>query len=202
MGTNGAPEGAGGNAGPGGNTTPGAPSAPSGGSSPSTSAKPLGDPGGAAPGGAYGAGPGGQNSALTKGTAAFRLPATAVQAFIAALTAKDKDRLAQCTALHAPTEAAEKHRKIFAAIVEGSISDDELDEMSKTLAGYQVTGLTEATSTGRMGVLISKMDGRDRLQRKVTTRKEKEGWKVLDVDSALEFKFIQMPRMGRGGRRR
>jgi hypothetical protein len=40
------------------------------------------------------------------------------------------------------------------------------------------------------------------MQRTVMTRKEKEGWKVMDVDSALEFKFIQMPRMGRGGRRR
>ena len=137
------------------------------------------------------------------GLNAFNNPNTAVMAFLAALKAKDKDRLAQCTALHAPTEAAEKHRKIFAAIVEGSISDDELDEMSKALSGYQVSGMLEATSTGRMGVLISKMDGRDRLQRKVMTRKEKEGWKVMDVDSALEFKFIQMPRMGRGtGRRR
>jgi hypothetical protein len=127
---------------------------------------------------------------------------TSVAAFLLALKAKDKDRLAQCTALHAPVEAAEKHRKIFAAILDGTISEDELDEMSKTLGGYQVSGVVEATSTGRQGVLISKMDGRDRLQRKVTTRKEKEGWKVMDVDSALEFKFIQMPRMGRGGRRR
>ncbi len=124
----------------------------------------------------------GGNASLTQGLTAFRMPNTAVQAFLAALKAKDKERLAQCTALHAPTEAAEKHRKIFAAIVEGSISDDELDEMAKALDGYQVSGMLEAKSTGRMGVLISKMDGRDRLQRTITTRKEKEGWKVLDVD--------------------
>ncbi len=136
------------------------------------------------------------------GLTAFNNPNTAVMAFLAALKAKDKDRLAQCTALHAPTEADEKHRKIFAAILDESISDDELDEMAKTLNGYQFSGLVPPTSTGRWSVLISKMDGRDRLQRTVLTRKEKEGWKVMDVDRAMEFKFIQMPVRGRGGRRR
>jgi len=148
-----------------------------------------------------GGGPGGSDGSMN-GLAAFRFPNTAVQAFLAALKAKNKERLTQCTALHAPTEAAEKHRKIFAAIIEGSISDDELDEMAKALDGYQVAGLLQATSSGRIGVLISKMDGRDRMQRTVMARKEKEGWKVLDVDNALEFKYIPMPRGGRGGRRR
>lgn len=158
-------------------------------------------PGGGGPSGA--GGPGGGQADLMQGTKAFNYPATAVKAFLAALEAKNKDRLAQCTALHAKVEAAEKHRKIFAAIEDGSISDDELDEMAKTLKGYQVSGILEAKSTGRIGILISKMDGRDRLQRTVMTRKEKEGWKVMDVDSALEFKFIQMPvRGGRGRGRR
>jgi hypothetical protein len=184
-----------------------APGAPGGGPAGANGFGQMGTPGGGNPGGPGSGGPGGpgaggQNAALMQGLAAFQMPNTAVMAFLAALKAKNKDRLAQCTALHAPTEAAEKHRKIFAAIVEGSISDDELDEMAKALDGYQFSGMLSPTSTGRWGVTISKMDGRDRLQRVVMTRKEKEGWKVMDVDSALEFKFIQMPRGGRGGRRR
>ena len=173
---------------PGGGGAPGAP----GGGGPAAAGLSAGD----AARSAGGQGAGGQN-ALMQGIAAFNRPNTAVMAFLAALKAKDKERLAQCTALHARTEAAEKHRKIFAAILDSDISDDELDEMSKTLDGYQVSGFLEARSTGAMGILISKMDGRDRLQRTVMTRKEKEGWKVLDVDKAMEFKFIQMPTRGR-----
>ncbi len=140
------------------------------------------------PGGPGGPGGSGQESAALRGNAAFKHPYTAVQAFLAALKAKDKDRLAQTTASRAPTEAEEKHRKIFAAIVEQSISDDELDEMAKALDGFKVMQVLPAKSTGRIGVVVAKRDGMDMLHRTIITRKEKEGWKVLDIDKAYDFK--------------
>ena len=146
--------------------------------------------------------PGGasQDPTAAMGPAAFKNPMTSVQAFLAALKAKDKDRLSQATARRAPTEADEKHRKIFAAIIDQSIADDELDELSKALEGFQVAQVLQAKSSARIGVVIRKMSGRDMLQRTVMTRKEKEGWKVMDVESLLEFKA--MPTFGRPGRRR
>ena len=168
--------------------TPGAPGMPGA----------PGAPGASGFGTTQGPGGAGSNDPLLTGTAAFNRPATAVQAFLAALKAKDKERLSQTVALHAKAEAVEKHKKIFQAIEEKNISDDELDEMSKALEGYQVMSQLPAYSTGKIGILVSKVQGRDRFQRTITARKEKEGWKVLDIDSAVDFKSIQMNR----GRRR
>jgi uncharacterized protein (DUF1800 family) len=126
-----------------------------------------------------------------------------VTAFLNALKAKDKDRLAEATAKRAPTEAEEKHRKIFTEIMDGSISDDDLDEMSKALSGFTVVQVLDAKSTGRIGVVVSKRDGKDTLQRTIMTRKEKEGWKVLDIANMYDFKPGLPPLMrGRSGRRR
>ncbi len=135
-----------------------------------------------------GGGPGSDNS--DPGPGAFRNPGSAVQAFLSALKAKNKDRLSQATARRAATEAVEKHRKIFAAILEQSISDEELDDMAKTLEGYQVASILPAKSTGSNGVVITKMDNRDRLQRTVMVRKEKEGWKVMDFIGFIDQKPI------------
>jgi hypothetical protein len=181
--------GAGAPSGPGGSGGSGGPTGPEGGPPPGA----PGGPGGSGFGGAPGPGGGPGSGADTKGTAAFKNPGTAVRAFLAAVKAKDKERLKETVALHAPTEAVEKHRKIFAAIVEESISDDELDELSKSLEGYTVMSLLQPESSRRVGVVISKMSGLDRFQRTIMTRQEKAGWKVLDVDKALEFKFIATP---------
>ncbi len=124
------------------------------------------------------------------GPGAFRNPATAVEAFLKALKAKNKDRLSQATAKRAATESVEKHQKIFAAILDQSISDEELDDMAKALEGFQVSGILPAKSTGQIGVLINKMENRDRLQRTVHVRREKEGWKVMDFGGTIDFKPI------------
>ncbi|WP_435009424.1 hypothetical protein P12x_000677 [Tundrisphaera lichenicola] len=155
---------------------------------PGMAAGPGGPPGFGGPGGI--GGPGGLNGpdAAPVGPDTFLHPNTAVEAFISALKLKDRDRLAEATARRASTEAAEKHQKIFESIIDGSISDDELDEMSKALGEFKVAGVLPAKSSGKVGVVVSKMEGRDRHQRTIMTRKEKEGWKVLDVGSELEFK--------------
>ncbi len=122
------------------------------------------------------------------GPGAFRNPATAVEAFLKALKAKNKDRLAQATAHRAATEAVEKHQKIFAAILDQSISDEELDDMAKALDGFQVNGILSARSTGQIGVTIGKRNNRDALQRTVQVRREKEGWKVMDFGGTIDFR--------------
>jgi hypothetical protein len=150
-------------------------------------------------------GPGGMNNpngSAPVGPETFKHPVTAVQAFLSALQSKNKDRLTQATARRAPTEAEEKHRKIFAEIVDGSISDDDLDEMSKAMNGFRVTGVLPAKSTGRIGVLVGKMEGRDMMQRTITVRKEAEGWKVMDISAMLDFKPGLPPIFMRGYRGR
>jgi hypothetical protein len=132
----------------------------------------------------------------------FHYPATAVTAFLAALKAKDKDKLAQATAKRAATEAEEKHRKIFSEIIDGSISDDDLSEIAKAFEGFRVMTVLNAKSTGRIGVVVGKMTkGGGHLQRTIMARKEKEGWKIVDVEDLYNFKA--MPNFGTGrGRRR
>jgi hypothetical protein len=175
-----------------------------------------GEPGGPAmrggPGGSGGpadftgiGGPGGMNNpndSAPVGPETFKHPATAVQAFLSALQSKNKDRLTQATARRAQTEAEEKHRKIFAEIIDGSISDDELDEMSKAMTGYRVVNVLPAKSTGRIGVLIAKAEGRDMMQRTITVRKEADGWKVMDISAMLDFKPGLPPIFMRGYRGR
>ena len=147
---------------------------------------PMGGPGAGSFGSA--GGPGGADA--DPGPGAFRNPATAVNAFLSALRAKNKDRLSQATARRAAREAAEKHQKIFAAILDQSISDEELDDMAKALEGFRVQSILPAKSTGQIGVLISKMDNRDRLQKTVNVRLEKEGWKVMDFGGTVDFKPV------------
>ena len=153
-------------------------------------------PGGVAPGGFGGVGgaPGSPGNGLE--AANYRFPQTAVDAFLKALAAKNKDRLAEATAKRAPTEATEKHRKIFGEIIDGSISDEDLDELANALKGYTVQTVLEAKSTGRIGVVVGKQTGREYFQSTIITRKEKDGWKVLDVTNMYDFK------PGTTGRRR
>ena len=144
--------------------------------------------GAASSGSGFGSGGESAGGAEDLGPEAFRNAGTAVNAFLNAVKAKNKDRLSQATARRAATEAVEKHRKIFAAILEQSVSDEELDDMARALEGFKVMGILPAKSTGQQGVVISKMEGRDRLQRTVQVRREKEGWKVMDLGGIIDFK--------------
>jgi len=151
-------------------------------------------------GGSFGSVGGSAANDRDPGPGAFRSPNTAVEAFLSALRAKNKDRLSQATAKRAATESVEKHQKIFAAILEGSISDEELDDMAKSLEGFQVNGILPAKSTGQVGVTIGRSNGIDQLQRTVQVRREKEGWKVMDFGGVFIFKPTGVMR-GRFGRR-
>lgn len=138
-------------------------------------------PGGGGPGGA-----GGDN-----GPADNRTPENAVRAFLKALKAKDKDALTEATAGHAPLEAREKNRDTFKKIIDLEISDSELDELTKALDGYRIASYNPPRSTGRLDVVIQKQGERGAFfRRRVTVRREKKGWGVLDISGAEEFKAI------------
>ncbi|MDG3003678.1 hypothetical protein [Paludisphaera mucosa] len=140
-----------------------------------------GFPGG--PGGSGGAGGGASDPGDTNS------PDGAVKAFLHALQAKDKDRLLEATALRANSDEGGKYREMFSRIIDGSMSDSEIDDLSTKLAGYTVAGENQVKSTGRLGVTIRKQLEQNGgwLQRTVTVRKEKKGWGVLDISGATEF---------------
>ncbi|MDR3636257.1 MAG: hypothetical protein P4L84_20815 [Isosphaeraceae bacterium] len=157
-------------------------------------ARPPGGPGGSPPGGPGGGGGGSDRPAD------FRTTFGAVNAFLDAVKAKDPARLKEATALHAgqPSETRPQNKKIFEAILEESLSPDDLDELAKKLDGYQVSGSNDATSSGRLGITLHKSGaGGSFLQRTITVRKEKAGWKVVDISG--EGKLESMNGGGGGG---
>jgi hypothetical protein len=131
----------------------------------------------------------------------FHTPTGAVRSFLNALKAKDLDRLNEATALRAQVEASVKSQGLFKKIFDLSLSDSELDELSKKLEGYQILMENPPLSTGRVDVVLQKQDPESNggyFRRKVTVRKEKKGWGVLDIAGPQEFKALNaMPRRKR-----
>jgi hypothetical protein len=142
----------------------------------------LGPGGGSAPGAA-----GATNEPVN-----LRTPEGAVRAFLNALKKKDLDSLNEAMALHAPTEAAsQKTRDIFQKIFDLNLADADLDDIAKKLEGYQIVGENPAKSTGRLDVVIQKQgDNGAFFRRRVTVRKEKKGWGVVDISGPSEFKAM------------
>lgn len=147
------------------------------------------------PGGAEGGNPGGSNE-----PANFRSPASAVEAFLKALKAKDAERLAEATARRAPTEAAgPKNQKLFASILEQSLTEDDLNDLANKMEGFQVVGFNTPKSTAKFSLILSKSgQNGETYRRTVTARHERDGWKVLDISGVGT---IEKPVMMRRGRR-
>jgi hypothetical protein len=163
-----------------------------------------GDPGAGAsmpggpgmPGAGASGGPGGPGMGLDQ-KPDFRYPVTAVNSFLVALRAKDPERLADATALRSKYEASEKNKKLFESILSKTLPDNELNDLASKLEGYQVINQNLPKSTGKLGVILAKRSGNDQLQRTVTVRLEKEGWKVLDVSGEGKIEgFNRMPIKG------
>ena len=126
--------------------------------------------------------PGGRRHAGASGKAAdFRNPVNAVNAFLDALKQRDADLLAESTALRAPTESHVNNRKLFTSILDHSLSDDDFDDLIEKLDGYQISFLNTAKSTGRQGVVLEKKVDNHTYRRTIEVRREKAGWKVVDV---------------------
>jgi hypothetical protein len=111
----------------------------------------------------------------------FTTPLNAVNAFLDALKQRDADLLAESTALRAPTESHVNNRKLFTSILDHSISDDDFDDLIEKLDGYQISFLNTAKSTGRQGVVLEKRADNTTYRRTIEVRREKAGWKVVDV---------------------
>jgi hypothetical protein len=176
---------------------PGAPGGPPAGSGVSMPGYPgaggsSGGPGG--PGAMPGIG--GANS----GPPNFREPIPATVAFLNAVKAKDRDLLAEATALRAPQEAASAQmKKLFSTVVDQSISEDALAELAKALEGYQIVDTNTPKSTGRFGVILGKSNKKGgQFRRTVTVRKEAKGWKVVDIGGQAELE--SMSNFGNTGR--
>ncbi|MGE3819676.1 MAG: hypothetical protein AB7I30_09590 [Isosphaeraceae bacterium] len=177
---------------------PGYPGVPGGGGPPGIPGE-GGFPGGQGGGIGFPGGPGGENE-----PANFQNPFTAVTSFLNAVRAKDADRLAEATALRAPTEASPSLRKFFTSIAEHSLSPEEFDQLAKALDGMQIIGQNDARSSARIGVTVGKTDETgDHISRTITVRREKAGWKVVDISGQ---KVLDNPSLnqgeGRGGRGR
>jgi hypothetical protein len=160
-------------------------------------------PGGAADGGGTASGPGDYGGmGADNSPPDYRYPETAVVAFLNALKAKDPARLKDATALRAPTESDTTHQKMFKAIQDQSLPDNDLSELAKALEGFQVYSKNVPKSTGRVGIILRKQQGRDQIQRTITVRLEKAGWKVLDIGAPGVIEApIRVPGGMRGRRR-
>jgi hypothetical protein len=128
-----------------------------------------------------------------------------VNAFLKALHAKDRDLLAEATALRAQNEASsDKIKELFGKIVDQSISDAEIDDLAKKLQGFRIAGENAPKSTGRLGIYIDKPTDEGSVMRiTLTVRKEKKGWGVVDMSThPLEFKpmGINQRKKSSGGR--
>jgi len=134
------------------------------------------------------------------GPANFRTPYAVTAAFLAALRAKDPDRLAQTTALRAPTEASPKYQKVFTAILEQSLAPEDIEELAKKFEGMNIVGSNQAKSDHRFDVIVGGTKGTSQFHRTITCRLEKAGWKVVDISGAREFeKPVTLIRPGRMG---
>jgi hypothetical protein len=122
----------------------------------------------------------------------FRTPEGAVDAFLNALASKDLTRLAEATALRAQEEATAKNRDLFRRIYDESLSESELSDLARKLDGFRIIGENPQKSTGRVEVIISKNGQNERLTHKVTARREKKGWGVLDIGPEIVFKNPRM----------
>jgi hypothetical protein len=119
----------------------------------------------------------------------FHTPEGGVIAFLNALKARDLDRLTEATAIHAQIEARAKNQETFKRIYDGSLSEQELDDLAKKLEGYTLSGNNPPKSTARIDMIITKRgENNSIVNRIVTVRHEKKGWLVCDISGEGVFK--------------
>jgi len=111
--------------------------------------------------------------------------------------------LAEACALRASLEPPAKNQDLFRKIFDLSLSESELDDLSKRFEGYKIAGENPAKSTGRAEVVLQKTsDDGFRHTLLVTVRREKKGWGVLHLATPTVFKSLgQPPKKSTGGGR-
>jgi hypothetical protein len=131
----------------------------------------------------------------------FHTPEGAVTAFLNALKAHDLDRLTEATAIHAQVEARAKNQDMFKRIYDGSLSDEELDNLAKALEGYTLSGNNPPKSSGRIDMIVGKRGQNSYITRLITVRHEKRGWLVCDISGPAEIKNPTMTPYGQPKRK-
>ena len=151
-----------------------------------------------AEGGGSGGMPGGGND--VNAPANYSTPIAGAATFLSAVKSKNKDRIADATALHAQKEAnSVTMQKLFSQIVELSVSDEQIDGLAKALNGYSITGLDPALSSGKQKVVLAKSNGMNgQFRRTLTMRHEAKGWKVDDISGQSEIQGFRGVPMRRG----
>lgn len=142
--------------------------------------------------------PGGPGGADTNAPPNYMYPITGATTFLNAVKAKNKDRIADATALHAPKEAHNvAMQKLFSQIVDLSVSDAQVDDLAKALQGYTIMGTDLSVSSGRQKVVLGKSNGSNgQFRRTITMRREAKGWKVCDISGQSEIQGMGILRPG------
>ena len=143
-------------------------------------------------------GAGGSDDAGDKGPASFKTEMGGVNAFLAAVRARDPVRLKEATALRARTECKPHNQKFFEAILGETLGPDDLDELAKALEGFKVADMNTPKTTRTRGFILRKAGKKSGafLQRTITVRQEKAGWKVVDISGEGKLDApIMMPTM-------
>jgi hypothetical protein len=140
--------------------------------------------------GMFGQGPGAPGASAE--AADFDSPQGAVEAFLDAIEARDIQRLQEATALRAPQHAeTAARRKAFQAIREMSLTPEEFDMIAENMDGFKIARMSRPTEAGVLSFILQK-EGEfgSTLLRTIDVRKERSGWKVLDVSGVSENKRL------------
>jgi len=129
----------------------------------------------------------------------YRNPFKAVESFLNALKEKNPEELAEATAKRAPHEATgAKNQALFASILDEVLTEDDLNDLANKLQGYTIIGNNTPKSTGQFTVILGKTgENGSTLRRTIRTRREKAGWKVVDISGVGEIKRMGVRRPGR-----
>ena len=125
---------------------------------------------------------GGAPAAAAPISADYDYPMTAAEAFMKAAAAKDTKVLAEATALRAETEAKLlPTRQMLKSLREENASAEDLDALSRAFDGMQIVGETPSKSSMTRVISLAKQDDNMLIKRSLYVRKEKAGWKVVDI---------------------
>ena len=110
-------------------------------------------------------------------------PFAAANTFMSAAKKKDARLLAEATALRAETEAKlESTRQMLKAVKAENAASEDLDALARAFDGMQIVAMNPSSkSTSTRAFSLVKQDDNKLIKRTLYVRKEKDGWKVVDI---------------------
>jgi hypothetical protein len=131
-------------------------------------------------GGSSGSGSGGAAAGEPDYTTAVK----GAETFLAAVTSKNVERIADALALRSvsDTEGSAKYKATFQAILDRSIDPEAIEQIAANFKDMKIVGTNSVKSSGSRGIIIGRTNEKQEfLTRTLTMRREKAGWKVLDL---------------------